>query len=93
MLSNPLRTGLTGRVAYTGEKVNIKGDAYQDLQFKPEIDWQAGYRVRSFLCMPLLRVRTKDGTERLTVEGSATLAAVKAAIDAMKADIEHQIQR
>ena len=32
--------------------------------------------------MPLLRVRTKDGTERLTVEGSATLAAVKAAIEA-----------
>ena len=32
--------------------------------------------------MPLLRVRTKDGTERLTVDGSATLHAVKAAIEA-----------
>ena len=45
----PLRTGLTGRVANSGEKINLK-DAYQDPQFRPEIDWQAGYRVRSFLC-------------------------------------------
>jgi len=31
--------------------------------------------------MPLLRIRTKDGTERLQVDGSATLSAVKAKIE------------
>jgi adenylate cyclase len=51
----PVRTGLTGRVALHGDKINLKGDAYQDPVFKPEIDWQAGYRVRSFLCMPLVK--------------------------------------
>lgn len=31
--------------------------------------------------MPLLRIRTKDGTERLQVDNGATLAAVKATIE------------
>ena len=61
-----VRTGLTGRVASTGEKVHLK-EAYTDPHFKPEIDWQAGYRVRSFLCMPL--VKRIDGQQGKTVIG------------------------
>ena len=66
----PLRTGLTGRVANSGEKINLK-DAYQDPQFRPEIDWQAGYRVRSFLCMPL--VKRIDGQQGKTTVGAVQL--------------------
>ena len=68
----PVRTGLTGRVANLGEKINLKDQAYQDSQFKPEIDWQAGYRVRSFLCMPLVK-RTSDGHHGKTPIGVVQL--------------------
>mmetsp|Transcript_46462 Transcript_46462/g.108209 ORF Transcript_46462/g.108209 Transcript_46462/m.108209 type:complete len:1093 (+) Transcript_46462:77-3355(+) len=50
----PLGKGVAGRVAETGEVVNIP-DAYQcrDGLFDPSYDIKTGYRTRSILCLPL----------------------------------------
>lgn len=44
----PLNVGIAGRVASTGETVNIP-DAYEDPRFNPEPDRRSGYRTRSLL--------------------------------------------
>jgi adenylate cyclase len=48
----PMRMGIAGHVASTGETLNIP-DAYNDKRFNKEIDLKTGYRTRNILCMPL----------------------------------------
>ncbi len=48
----PINTGIAGRVAMTGETLNVP-DAYQEPAFNPEVDKQTGYRTRSILCAPI----------------------------------------
>lgn len=50
----PLGVGIAGRVAETGETINI-ADAYQDDRFNPEVDRRTGYRTHTILCMPMRR--------------------------------------
>ncbi len=47
-----LGVGISGHVAATGEKINIK-DAYQHNRFDPSTDKKTGYRTRSILCLPV----------------------------------------
>ncbi len=49
----PLATGIAGRVAASGEALNI-ADPYKHPDFNPDVDRQTGYRTRSILCMPIL---------------------------------------
>jgi len=49
----PLRKGIAGHVATSGEIVNIK-DCYQDKRFNKAVDRKTGYRTRSMLCMPIV---------------------------------------
>jgi len=49
----PLRKGIAGHVATSGEIVNIK-DCYQDKRFNKAVDRKTGYRTRSMLCMPIM---------------------------------------
>jgi putative ABC transport system ATP-binding protein len=48
----PIGAGIAGRVARTGEGMNIP-DAYACPDFNPKIDRETGYRTRSILCMPV----------------------------------------
>jgi adenylate cyclase len=48
----PMRIGIAGHVATTGEILNIP-DAYNDKRFNKDIDLKTGYRTRTILCMPL----------------------------------------
>jgi putative ABC transport system ATP-binding protein len=48
----PLNTGIVGRVAMTGQTLNIP-NAHSHPDFYPEIDRQTGYNTRSILCMPI----------------------------------------
>jgi adenylate cyclase len=52
----PLRVGIAGHVAVTGECLNIP-DAYEHPLFNPEVDRQTGYRTRNILCIPVLSLR------------------------------------
>jgi len=54
----PIGQGIAGRVAATGETVNIP-EAYEDSRFNQEIDRRTGYRTRSILCAPV-----RDGAGR-----------------------------
>ena len=53
--------GISGYVAETGEKINIK-DAYKDSRFDPTTDKKTGYKTKSILCMPI-REPVKDEKE------------------------------
>jgi putative ABC transport system ATP-binding protein len=55
----PLSSGIAGRVATTGEPLNIP-DAYAEPLFNPAVDEATGYRTRSILCMPM-----KDSSGRV----------------------------
>ena len=46
----PFGAGIAGKVAETGETINI-GDAYKDDRFNRSIDKKTGYRTKSILCM------------------------------------------
>jgi Nif-specific regulatory protein len=46
------RLGIAGRVAMTGESVNVP-DAYEHPLFYREVDIQTGYRTRTLLAVPL----------------------------------------
>ena len=48
----PLASGIAGRVATTGEPLNIP-DAYAEPLFNKAVDEATGYRTRSILCMPI----------------------------------------
>jgi putative ABC transport system ATP-binding protein len=48
----PLTSGIAGRVATTGEPLNI-ADAYAEPLFNKAVDEATGYRTRSILCMPM----------------------------------------
>lgn len=48
----PLGKGIAGRVAHSGEVLNIP-DAYASPDFNPAIDRETGYRTQSILCMPV----------------------------------------
>lgn len=48
----PIASGLAGRVALTGETLNVE-DAYQHPAFNRDVDLESGYRTRSVLCMPI----------------------------------------
>lgn len=45
-------TGIAGRVARTGEAMNVP-DAYAEPLFNRTVDEATGYRTRSLLCMPI----------------------------------------
>jgi putative ABC transport system ATP-binding protein len=49
----PLGSGIAGRVAATGEPLNI-ADAYADPLFNKAVDEATGYRTRTILCMPII---------------------------------------
>jgi adenylate cyclase len=51
----PIGQGIAGRVAATGETINIP-DAYADARFNQEVDRRTGYRTRSILCAPVIDV-------------------------------------
>ena len=48
----PVGTGIAGRVAATGETMNVP-DAYAEPAFHKEVDLRTGYRTRTLLCVPL----------------------------------------
>ena len=48
----PLASGIAGRVATTGQPLNIP-DAYAEPLFNKAVDEATGYRTRSILCMPI----------------------------------------
>jgi putative ABC transport system ATP-binding protein len=48
----PISRGIVGRVARTGETLNIP-DPYNHPDFDPEVDRKTGYRTHSILCMPI----------------------------------------
>ncbi len=48
----PIGQGIAGRVAATGERVNL-GDAYDDPRFNRDVDRRTGYRTRGILCAPV----------------------------------------
>ena len=48
----PIGVGIAGRVALTGETLNIP-DAYIHPDFNREVDRETGYRTRQILCMAL----------------------------------------
>ena len=54
----PLGTGIAGRVAQTGEIVNV-ADAYELEFFDRTFDQRFGYKTKSLLCMPI-RHRTGE---------------------------------
>jgi len=54
----PIGTGIAGRVAATGETLNI-ADAHSHPLFNPEFDQRTGFRTRSILSMP---IRNQEGT-------------------------------
>ncbi len=49
----PISTGIAGRVARTGEILNVP-DAYSHPDFNRDVDGRSGYRTRNILCMPIL---------------------------------------
>lgn len=52
----PIGKGISGRVAETGETINID-DPYNDPRFYREIDRKTGYVTRNILCMPMRNKR------------------------------------
>ena len=50
------RLGIAGKVAMTGEIINV-ADAYEHPLFYKEIDLQTGFRTRSLLAVPLKNLR------------------------------------
>ncbi|HEX6739280.1 MAG TPA: adenylate/guanylate cyclase domain-containing protein, partial [Vicinamibacteria bacterium] len=48
----PMDRGIAGKVATTGEVLNIP-DAYEHPLFNRDIDQKTGYRTRTLLCVPL----------------------------------------
>jgi energy-coupling factor transporter ATP-binding protein EcfA2 len=48
----PLGAGIAGRVAATGQAMNVP-DAYAEPLFNRAVDDATGYRTRSLLCMPI----------------------------------------
>jgi putative ABC transport system ATP-binding protein len=54
----PIGVGIAGRVAATGELMNI-ADPQHHPDFDPETDRRSGYRTKSILCMPI-RSRAGD---------------------------------
>ena len=53
----PFGHGVCGRVAQTGETINVK-DARELSYFNPELDKKNNFRTRSMLCMP---IRNRSG--------------------------------
>jgi putative ABC transport system ATP-binding protein len=49
----PLGAGIAGRVAASGEAMNIP-DAYAEPLFNRAVDQRTGYRTRAVLCVPIL---------------------------------------
>ncbi len=54
----PLTRGVAGRVARTGESLNIS-HPYDHPDFLPDVDRRSGYRTRNLLAVP---VRNREGT-------------------------------
>jgi signal transduction protein with GAF and PtsI domain len=48
----PLKKGIAGTVASTGELLNIQ-DAYKDPRFNQDFDKKSGYRTTTILAMPI----------------------------------------
>jgi adenylate cyclase len=49
----PLGAGIAGRVAASGQAMNIP-DAYAEPLFNRAVDQRTGYRTRAVLCVPIL---------------------------------------
>lgn len=49
----PLNAGIAGRVAASGQALNVP-DVYAEPLFNRAIDQQTGYRTRTLLCVPIL---------------------------------------
>ncbi|KAI9349437.1 hypothetical protein DFJ73DRAFT_625475 [Zopfochytrium polystomum] len=52
----PMRKGIAGHVASTGEILNIP-NAYNDRRFNRSVDLKTGFKTRNILCMPLRNTR------------------------------------
>ncbi len=48
----PLSSGIAGKVATSGESLNIS-DAYSEPLFNRDVDQRTGFRTRSLLCVPI----------------------------------------
>jgi len=87
----PLGQGISGRVAFTGETINVE-DAWELPYFKREFDTRHNFRTRSVLCIPIhsrkkerigvLQVLNKKNGERfdkndeIILEGIASQVAI-----------------
>lgn len=65
----PVGSGISGRVALTGQKMNVE-DAWENPFFNKEFDVRNNYRTRSVLCMPVRNAR-QDMTGVLQVLNKA----------------------
>ena len=75
-IRTPLDAGIAGRVATTGQSMNI-ADAYQEPLFNPAVDQRTGYRTRSILTVPLV-----DSHQRVSAVVQVLNKAGGAAFDA-----------
>ncbi len=57
-IRTPLDAGIAGRVATTGQPMNV-ADAYQEPLFNSAVDQRTGYRTRSILTTPLVDSRQR----------------------------------
>jgi putative ABC transport system ATP-binding protein len=85
----PSQAGVAGRVATTGQALNIP-DAYKEPLFNQAVDVQTGYRTRTILCVPIIDRRervigvvqllNKAGGGPFTAEDEQRLTAFAAAL-------------
>ena len=85
----PSQTGVAGRVATTGQALNIP-DAYKEPLFNQAVDVQTGYRTRTILSVPIIDRRervtgvvqllNKTGEGPFTAEDEQRLTAFAAAL-------------
>ena len=78
----PLGTGVAGRVADTGEEMNVV-DPYNHPHFNREVDRSTGYTTRNILCLPIrdhrqsvfavVQLINKTGTEGFSESDSSVL--------------------
>ena len=73
----PLGAGIAGRVASTGQPMNIP-DVYAEPLFNRAVDQQTGYRTKSILCVPVIdhRGRVFAVAQVLNKRGDAPFGAL-----------------
>ncbi|KAJ9453773.1 Dual 3prime [Diplonema papillatum] len=67
----PLKAGIAGHVATTGEVCNIT-DAYADHRFNKDTDKETGYKTKSILCAPIVHNDTVLAVAQLVNKNNGT---------------------